>query len=133
MNTAERLSDLESQGKDHTNRLIGIEEAFRGLRDDVRSLADEMKVLIRAVTTQEAKPRYELHKIMPVVASAVIIFGAITGGIIYMSNSESTPATLENKLRLEFMKERLDNGWLTMPHNVSTFMKGINSNGNADR
>lgn len=121
MNTAERLTHLESQGQDHTARMIGIEEGFKGLRADVRILAEEMKTLIRAVTTQEAKPRYELHKIIPIVAGAVLIFGAITGGIIYMANSESTPTTLENRLRLEFLKERLDNGWFA--GNVTTVMK----------
>ena len=126
MNTAERLTHLEDQGKDHTARMIGMEEGFRALRDDVRTLADEMKTLIRAVTTQEAKPRYELHKIMPIVASAVLIFGALTGGIIYMSNSESTPATLENRLRLEFLQQRLDNGWFNAKSPISTVVKGIN-------
>lgn len=121
MNTTERLTHLESQGKDHTARMIGIEEGFKGLRSEVRILAEEMKTLIRAVTTQEAKPRYELHKIIPIVAGVVLIFGAITGGIIYMANSESTPTTLENRLRLEFLKERLDNGWFA--GNVTTVMK----------
>ncbi len=119
-NTIERLTDLEAQGREHTARLIGIENSFSQLKGDVRVLSEDVKNLISAVTRQEAQPRFDLPKIMPVIASAIVIFAAMASGIIYVSGNTTKPETLENRLRLDFLQERIDNGWTTPNTTVIT-------------
>ena len=125
MNTVERLTDLEEQGRDHTARLIGIEKAFGALHDDVRTLSREVKTLIGTVTRHDARPQVELHKVLTIVATGIVIFGSVVSGIIYVSGNVNAPRALENKLKVEFMKQRLDNGW---HGEVSTWRKKQDSN-----
>ena len=111
MNTNERMADLEAQSRGHTSRLIGLEESFRVLHDEVRGVSAELKSLVAAVVKQEALPRFELAKMMTIIAGVIVIFGAVSSGIIYIASNVSAPATLENRLKLGFLKDRLDNGW----------------------
>lgn len=106
-------------------RLTAVEHSLKVLHQDVRSITEKMSELITAVTRAEARPQWELHKILTTVAAAVVTFGALAGGIIYIASNVSAPATLENRLRLEFMQKRLDSGWFRPLENVTTAIRRV--------
>ena len=106
--------------RSNETRLQHVETQLEGLTKTVQVLVDKFDEISRIVISQGARPQYEIGKILIVVATAVGIFGATASGIIFISSAVNSSAILENKLRNEFLRERLDRGWLSVPGNRVT-------------
>jgi hypothetical protein len=100
-------------------RLQHLESGFKSLEDrqisqgkTLDGLGIKLDQVIHAVTLQSAKPAFDLAKILTVAATLIVIFGATASGIIYVAGNVSAPGILSNKMQVEFLRERLDNGWV---------------------
>ena len=116
-------------------RLQHLETGFKSLEDrqisqgkTLDGLGMKLDQVIHAVTVQGARPRYEIGKIMTIIASGVVIFGATASGIVYIAGNVSAPSILANKMRLDFIDQRLDHGWF----NASALNVTVRNKGQTD-
>jgi hypothetical protein len=114
-----QVDQLEKQFTAVDNRVIGLSRDVTGIMTAVDKIGSQVGELTRVVTTMQAAsavaPRFDGMKIGGMIASIVVIVGAVTAGITYVAKASMWGDILEVKIRAEmhadFLRERLDNGW----------------------
>lgn len=102
--TERRLDTLEKFAVSTDNRLVNVEKTLSGMTADLRTV-------VSAVTTVQARPVWSLGQFLDVATKAGAL-GVLTAGLItYISSNINAAATATTAARVEFMQQRLDNGW----------------------
>jgi uncharacterized membrane protein YciS (DUF1049 family) len=110
-NFEHRLDSLELQGVEQKNRLIHVERSLGEVARNVTELGSKLDTVVTAVTTVTAQPKFDIYKVMPLIVSLVVLIGAASTAITYISSNINAAELARQAERLSFVKERLDNGW----------------------
>lgn len=125
-----RLDSLEQQGVEQRNRLIHVERNLEVVGANVTTLGGKVDQVITTLTASSAAaaatPRFDIYKVVPFIATIVVLVGAGASAITYIaSNIAAAPierqasAIRETQQRIDFLQQRLDNGWLKIGAGVS--------------
>lgn len=102
--TETRLDRLENHATETQQRLGVVETQLKGIGAD-------LKMVVTAVTTAQAQPRFDWFKFVPAIAALVVIFTATGGVITYIAANVNAATNARQEERLGFLQMRLDRGW----------------------
>lgn len=110
-----RLDSLERFAIQSEHQLSSVKESLAGLGTTVNAQSSKIDHIANAVTAwkaaEDATPKESLFKRLQFIALAVGLLGGAATAVTYIASNINAADNRELKVRLEFMTQRLDNGW----------------------